>query len=31
MQGKTKLANSLEKDLLLYRGHLPLRENSLNN
>jgi tetratricopeptide (TPR) repeat protein len=31
MQGKTKLANSLEKDLLLYRGHLPLRENSLSN
>ena len=31
MQGKTRLANSLEKDLLLYRGHLPLRENSLSN
>jgi tetratricopeptide (TPR) repeat protein len=31
MQGKTRLANSLEKDLLLYQGHLPLRENSLSN
>jgi tetratricopeptide (TPR) repeat protein len=31
MQGKTKLANSLEKDLLLYRAHLPLRENSLSD
>jgi hypothetical protein len=31
MQGKTKLANSLEKDLLLYLGHLPLREDSLTN
>jgi len=31
MQGKTRLANSLEKDLLLYRGHLPLRENSLSD
>lgn len=31
MQGKTKLANSLEKDLLLYRGHLPLRGDSLSN
>lgn len=28
MQGKTELANRLEKDLVLYRGHLPLRENS---
>jgi len=31
MQGKTKLANSLEKDLVLYRSRLPLRENSLSN
>ncbi len=28
MQGKTKLANGLEKDLVLYRSRLPLRENS---
>src|SRR5438309_2065386 len=31
MQGKTQLANSLEKDLVLYRSRLPLRENSLSN
>jgi protein O-mannosyl-transferase len=31
MQGKTKLANRLEKDLVLYRGRLPLRENSPDN
>jgi tetratricopeptide (TPR) repeat protein len=31
MQGKTKLANSLEKDLVLYRSRLPLREHSLSN
>ena len=29
MQGKTRLANNLEKDLLLYRAYLPLRVNSL--
>lgn len=28
MQGKTDVANRLEKDLVLYRGRLPLRENS---
>lgn len=28
MQGKTELVNKLEKDLVLYRGHVPLRENS---
>jgi Flp pilus assembly protein TadD len=28
MQGKTGLANRLEQDLMLYRGHLPLRESS---
>src|SRR5947207_5183597 len=31
MQGKTGLANRLNKDLMLYRGHLPLREDSLGN
>ena len=31
MQGKTRLANSLEKDLVLYRSRLPLRENSFSN
>ena len=31
MQGKTKLANGLEKDLVLYRSRLPLRENSLSD
>ena len=31
MQGKTDVANRLEKDLVLYRGRLPLRENSLGN
>lgn len=30
MQGKAGLANLLEKDVVLYRGHLPLRENSLS-
>ena len=29
MQGKTKLANNLQKDLVLYRGHMPLRQNAL--
>jgi Flp pilus assembly protein TadD len=27
MQGKHQLANHVEEDLLLYRAHLPLREN----
>jgi protein O-mannosyl-transferase len=31
MQGKTGLANRLGKDLMLYRGHLPLREDSLGD
>jgi protein O-mannosyl-transferase len=31
MQGKTGLANRLNKDLMLYRGHVPLREDSLGN
>jgi tetratricopeptide (TPR) repeat protein len=31
MQGKTQLANHLEKDIMLYRGHLPLREDSLGD
>jgi tetratricopeptide (TPR) repeat protein len=31
MQGKTGLANRLNKDLMLYRGRLPLRENSLGD
>jgi tetratricopeptide (TPR) repeat protein len=31
MQGKTDMANRLKKDLVLYRGRLPLRENSLGN
>ncbi len=31
MQGKTGLANLLEKDIVLYRGRLPLRENSLGD
>jgi cytochrome c-type biogenesis protein CcmH/NrfG len=30
MQGQTGLANLLEEDVLLYRGHLPLRENSFS-
>jgi tetratricopeptide (TPR) repeat protein len=28
MQGKTKLVNNLQKDLVLYRGHMPLRQNA---
>lgn len=28
MQGKRRLANHVEGDLVLYRAHLPLRENS---
>jgi hypothetical protein len=31
MQGKTDVANRLEKELVLYRGRLPLRENSLGD
>jgi protein O-mannosyl-transferase len=31
MQGKTDVANRLKEDLVLYRGHLPLRENSFGN
>ena len=31
MQGKTGLANRLERDLMLYRGHLSLREDSLGD
>jgi tetratricopeptide (TPR) repeat protein len=31
MQGKTDLTNRLNKDLMLYRGHLPLREDSLGD
>jgi protein O-mannosyl-transferase len=31
MQGKTDVANRLKKDLVLYRGSLPLRENSLGD
>jgi Flp pilus assembly protein TadD len=31
MQGKTDIANRLEKDLVLYRGHLPLRHNSVGD
>ena len=31
MQGKRGLAKHLEEDLLLYRAHLPLRENSRGN
>jgi protein O-mannosyl-transferase len=31
MQGKTDVANRLKKDLVLYRGHLPVRENSLGD
>jgi tetratricopeptide (TPR) repeat protein len=31
MQGKTGLADRLNKDLMLYRGHLPLREDSLGD
>jgi len=31
MQGKSQLANKLERDLLLYRGHLSLQQNSLGD
>jgi Tfp pilus assembly protein PilF len=31
MQGKADVANRLQKDLALYRAHLPLRGNSLGN
>jgi len=30
-QGNIKLANRIEKDLVLYRSHLPLRQNSVGN
>jgi tetratricopeptide (TPR) repeat protein len=29
MQGKTKLANKLQKDLVLYRGRMPLRQTAV--
>ena len=31
MQGKSRLANKLERDIVLYRGHLSLRQNSLGD
>src|SRR5437764_1191815 len=31
MQGKTDVTNRLQKELVLYRGRLPLRESSLGN
>jgi protein O-mannosyl-transferase len=31
MRGKNDFAGSLEKDLVLYRGHVPLRRNSLSD
>jgi hypothetical protein len=31
MQGKTDVANRLEKDLVLYRGRLPVRETFPEN
>jgi tetratricopeptide (TPR) repeat protein len=31
MQGKTGLANRLETDVMVYRGRLPLRQNSLGD
>jgi tetratricopeptide (TPR) repeat protein len=31
MQGKSRLANKLERDLLLYQGHLSLQQNSLGD
>jgi len=31
IQGKSRLANNLQKDLLLYRAYLPLRANSLGD
>jgi protein O-mannosyl-transferase len=31
MQGKSELANRFEKDLMLYRAHLPLRGGSLGD
>jgi tetratricopeptide (TPR) repeat protein len=31
MQGKTGPANRLDRDLMLYRAHLPLREDSLSD
>ena len=31
MQGKSRLANNLQKDLLLYRAYLPVRANTLGD
>ena len=31
MRGETDFADSLEKDLVLYRGHVPLRRDSFGN
>jgi tetratricopeptide (TPR) repeat protein len=31
MQGKSRLANKLERDLALYRGHLSLQQNSFGD
>src|SRR4029077_4412961 len=31
MQGKAGLATALEKDLMVYRGHLPLRKDSFGD
>jgi tetratricopeptide (TPR) repeat protein len=31
MQGKTDVVNRVKEDLLLYRGHVPLRQNSFGN
>jgi tetratricopeptide (TPR) repeat protein len=31
MQGKTKLANNLARDLVLYRGNLPLQQSSVGD
>lgn len=31
MQGKTDVANRVHKDLVLYRGRVPLRENSVGD
>jgi hypothetical protein len=31
MQGKPRLANNVQKDLLLYRASLPLRANSFGD
>ena len=31
MQGKTDVAARLKQDILFYRGHLPLRQDSLGD